>query len=305
MTFDALVAGEINPDLILSGDVVPRFGQVEQLLEGASLRTGSSAAIFACGAARLGLSTAFVGLCGDDVFGRFMLGELQRRDVNIEPVIVRPDRSTGVSIILNKGADRAILTFPGLIPELRGSDITDELLRQCRHLHVASYYLQANLMPDLPSVFERAHRLGLTTSIDPNYDPSEEWKQLQNLLPFTDVLLLNEREAAAISGKNDVEGAGAFLASRVGTLAIKLGAEGAFGIRDGERSRVPSPRVNVVDTVGAGDSFDAGFIYAWLNQWDLQRSLLLGCACGALSTGMPGGTEGQPTLEAALKHVPG
>src|SRR5215210_6768568 len=100
-TFDILVAGEINPDLILTGDVNPEFDQVEKLVDSASLTVGSSSAIFACGAARLGLKVAFIGVCGEDIFGRFMLEEMQKRHVDVSNVIVRKDGQTGLSVILN------------------------------------------------------------------------------------------------------------------------------------------------------------------------------------------------------------
>ena len=128
--FDILVAGEINPDLILSGDVIPAFDQTEKLVDSAALTIGSSSAIFACGAARLGLKVAFVGVCGDDLFGHFMLSELEKRGVNVSNVIVRADGQTGLSVILNQGADRAILTHPGLIAALQASDISDGLLTE-------------------------------------------------------------------------------------------------------------------------------------------------------------------------------
>ena len=303
LTLDLLVAGEINPDLILSGDVLPRFGQAEQLLDSASLTIGSSAAIFACGAARLGLRPALIGVCGDDMFGRFMLDQLAARGVAVGNAIIRHGQPTGLSVILNRAADRAILTLPGLIGALRGSEISDALLEQARHLHVASYFLQTDLRPDLPDVFQRARRLGLTTSLDTNYDPSEQWAHLDALLPRTDILFLNEREALALSGESDLEAAVTRLAPQVKTLAVKLGSQGAIGKRDGLLSRVPAIPVRVVDTVGAGDSFDAGFIYAFLNHWDLERSLRLACACGALSAQQAGGTAGQPTLTEAMQHV--
>ncbi|HNH06413.1 MAG TPA: carbohydrate kinase family protein, partial [Anaerolineales bacterium] len=134
--FDILVAGEINPDLILTGDVNPEFDQVEKLVTSATLTVGSSSVIFACGAARLGLRVAFIGVCGDDVFGRFMLAEMQKRNVNVDHVIIRTAGQTGLSVILNREADRAILTHPGLIADLQASDIADSLLAQTRHLHV-------------------------------------------------------------------------------------------------------------------------------------------------------------------------
>ena len=301
--FDILVAGEINPDLILSGDVVPEFGQVEKLVNHATLAIGSSSAIFACGAARLGLRVAFIGVCGDDVFGRFMLAEMQKRNVDVSHVIVREGGDTGLSVILNQESDRAILTHPGLIAELRGSDIPDTLLRQVRHLHVASYFLQTNLQPDLPELFRRARELGLTTSLDPNYDPSGKWIGFDDLLSVTDVFLPNGKEALSLSGESNVDEAASRLGSKVAALAIKLGEEGAMGFRNGQNIRVASIPVKVVDTVGAGDSFDAGFIYGYLNQWDLEKSLQLACICGALSAQAQGGTSAQPRFDEAVAFL--
>ena len=301
--FDILVAGEINPDLILSGDVVPEFGQVEKLVNHATLAIGSSSAIFACGAARLGLRVAFIGVCGDDVFGRFMFAEMQKRNVDVSHVIVREGGDTGLSVILNQESDRAILTHPGLIAELRGSDIPDTLLRQARHLHVASYFLQTNLQPDLPKLFRRAREVGLTTSLDPNYDPSEKWIGFDELLSVTDIFLPNGKEALSLSGESNVDEAASRLGSKVAALAIKLGEEGAMGFRNGQNVRVASIPVKVVDTVGAGDSFDAGFIYGYLNQWDLEKSLQLACICGALSAQAQGGTSAQPRFDEAVAFL--
>ncbi len=303
--FDILVAGEINPDLILSGDIVPEFGQVEKLIDSATLTIGSSSAIFACGAARLGLKVAFIGVCGDDVFGHFMLDEMQKRGVNIENVIVRPEGYTGLSVILTSGADRAILTHPGLISTLQASDISDNLLRQARHLHVASYFLQTALQAELPHLFHHAHSLGLTTSLDTNYDPSEKWLGFDELLSATNIFLPNEKEAISLSGDPDADLAANRLGDKVETLAIKMGAEGALGVSQNQKVRLPSITANVVDTVGAGDSFDAGFLFGHLNGWSLEKSLRLACVCGALSTQKAGGVNGQPTLDEAMKYVPG
>ncbi|MFN8461710.1 MAG: sugar kinase [Anaerolineales bacterium] len=322
--FDILVAGEINPDLILSGNVMPEFGQVEKLVDSSALTIGSSSAIFACGAARLGLKVAFIGVCGDDVFGRFMLDEMSKRNVDVSHVIVRKDGQTGLSVILNSPfdyesryvtqgvttrpsaqGDRAILTHLGLIAELRASDIADGLLAQARHLHVASYFLQTKLQPDLPALFKRARTLGLSTSLDTNYDPSEKWSGFDELLAVTNIFLPNEVEAKSLTGAENVDEAATRLKVKVEAFAIKLGKDGALGTFGSQRVRMNSIPVNVVDTVGAGDSFDAGFIYGYLNDWSLEKSLRLACVCGSLSTQHAGGTSGQPTLEEAMKHVSG
>lgn len=300
--FDILVAGEINPDLILAGDVKPEFNQVEKLIDSAALTIGSSSAIFSCGAARLDLKIAFIGVCGKDVFGRFMLDEMQKRNVDVSNVIVR-DGQTGLSVILSTGTDRAILTHMGLISALQASDIPDALLRQTRHLHVASYFLQTNLQPSLPDLFRRARELGLTTSLDTNYDPSEKWIGFDELLSVTNVFLPNEKEAKSLSEKMDIDLAAEELGGRVDMLAIKLGPDGALGVSASKKVRVTSIPVKVMDTVGAGDSFNAGFLYGYLHKWDLEKALRLACICGALSTQKAGGTEAQPTLDEAMKYV--
>jgi len=303
--FDILVAGEINPDLILSGDVEPVFNQVEKLVDSAVLTIGSSSAIFACGAARLGLKVAFIGVCAEDVFGRFMLAEMSRRGVDVRSVIIVPGGSTGMGVILTRGADRAILTYPGLISALKGGDVSDSLLKQARHLHVASYFLQTGLQAGLPALFERAHALGLTTSLDTNYDPSEQWLGLDHLLAHTDIFFPNETETCSLAGTPDVPLAAQRLARKVKTLVVKLGGQGALAIKDGVRAQTAALAVKVVDTVGAGDSFDAGFMYGALHGWPLDRTLRLAAVCGGLSTRAAGGTTAQATLEEARAYGAG
>jgi len=303
--YDLLVAGEINPDLILSGDVEPVFDQVEKLLESATLTIGSSSAILACGAVRLGLKVAFIGVCGDDLFGHFMLNAMQAQGVDVSQVVIDPRQITGVSVILNRGMDRAILTHTGAMATLRAEQISDNLLRQARHLHVASYYLQIALQPDMPGLFRRARELGLSTSLDTNWDPTEHWSGLDDLLPLTNVFLPNQAEACAIAGVSDIESAGIHLACLAEIVAVKLGASGAAAWQGSDTYKSTSIPVKVVDTIGAGDTFDAGFLYGYLNGWPVNCSLQLACVCGALSTQSAGGTAGQPTLDEAIQYVSG
>jgi len=302
--YDILVAGEINPDLILSGNVTPEFGQVEKLVDSAVLTVGSSSAIFACEAARLGLKVAFVSVSGDDIFGRFMLDEMNSCGVDTSAVFVRPGGGTGLSVILNRGADRAILTYPGLIHALTATEVTNDLLRRSRHLHVASYFLQTALQPGLPDLFARAHALGLTTSLDTNWDPSGEWRGFDELLCRVDVFLPNENEALALTGTKEIESVIQRLSESCKVVAIKLGADGAIARRGGETARAPAIPVEVVDTIGAGDTFDAGFLFGWLNGWSIKKTLSLAVVCGSLSARAAGGTSAQPTLDEAMKYVP-
>lgn len=302
--YDVLVAGEINPDLILSdAQLAVGFGQQETLVENMALSIGSSSAIFACGAARLGLRVGFVGVVGDDLFGHFMLDAMRDRDVDVAPVIVDQAARTGLSVILSRGADRAILTYPGAIPALHAGQVSDDLLSQARHLHVASYFLQTHLREGLPGLFRRAHSLGLTTSLDTNWDPSGEWRGLDDLLALADVFLPNENEALAVAHADTVDAALEQLTQLSQTVAIKQGERGGVAQREADTvSAAPLP-VEVVDTVGAGDTFDAGFLYGYLNDWPLEKSLRLACVCGSLSTQSAGGTEGQPSLPQALERM--
>ena len=155
----------------------------------------------------------------------------------------------------------------------------------------------------LPRIFERARSLGLSTSLDTNYDPSEQWRGFDELLSVTNVFLPNEAEACSLTREENAELAATKLAGRVETLAIKLGAQGALGLSKDQKVRVASIPVKVVDTVGAGDSFDAGFIYGYLQGWPLEKTLRAAAICGARSTQAAGGTAAQATLDEVLREL--
>jgi sugar/nucleoside kinase (ribokinase family) len=302
--YDLVVVGDLNADLILRGDVIPAFGQAEKLVEDATLTIGSSAAIFSCGAARLGLRVAFIGKVGEDEFGRFMLRSLALRDVDTSGVVVDPGIRTGLSVILSRRGDRAILTYPGSIPELRFSEISHELIAQSRHLHLGSYFLLEALRPDVPALFDQAHQAGLTVSLDTNYDPQENWDSgVQRALQRADIFLPNEVECRLIAKIQQTDLALQSLAQQVDVVAVKLGAQGALAQQGSHTAREPAIPVEVVDTVGAGDSFDAGFIYGYLAGWDLQKSLRMGVVCGALSLRLAGGTQAQATFAEAAAYL--
>lgn len=299
--FDLLVAGEINPDLILSDPALEaRFGQQETLVEDATLTIGSSSAIFACGAARLGLKVAFIGVVGNDIFGNYMLTALTSRGVDVSQVIIAPDQKTGLSVILDRGLDRAILSHIGTMNALRADQVTDDLLRRARHLHVASYFLQTALLPDLPALFKKARALGVSTSLDTNWDPAGQWSGVAASLQATTVFFPNQAEALALTQTSTAEEALQALAGDVPIVAVKLGKLGAIARRGDEIVHIPALSVDVVDTVGAGDSFDAGFIYSYLQGWSLEAMLRLAVACGSLSTRAHGGTAAQATLQEAM-----
>jgi sugar/nucleoside kinase (ribokinase family) len=308
---DLLVLGDINPDLILSDAAMEvAFGQAETLVDDAQLTVGGSGAIMACAAARLGLRVALAGLVGDDQFGAFMLREVSRRGVDVSGVVVDGGARTGLTVVLARPGDRAILTFPGAIAAMAADRIDAGLLARARHVHVSSFYLQTALAPGLAEVLARARAQGATTSVDPNWDPSGGWDGgLRELLPLVDVLLPNAAEACRIAAVPDVEPAAATLAAPGPLVAVKLGRDGGLAVPAGGgpvmRSPAPHAVVEPVDAVGAGDTFDAGLLAGWLAGAPLEEALALACACGALSLRRAGGTAAQPTLEEARAVMAG
>jgi len=299
---DLLVVGDCNPDLVLrGGDVVPEFGQVERLVEEGQLTVGGSGAITACGAARLGLRTALSSVVGADPLGRFMLGALGERGVDASGVVVRPEARTGVSVVLVRDADRAILTALGTISELTEDLVDRQLLRAARHVHVSSFFLQSALRPGLAELLREARGAGASTSIDTNWDPSEEWDGgLLDLLPEITILFVNAEEARRIAASADAEHAARALSrDSHGLVVVKLGAQGALAVIGDQVIRSAAVAVEEVDSVGAGDSFDAGFLAGHLAGRPPEESLRLANACGALSMRAAGGTGAQPTLAEA------
>jgi sugar/nucleoside kinase (ribokinase family) len=303
--FDLLVLGDANPDLLLTGDVEPAFGQAERLVDGARLTIGGSGAIVATGASRLGLRVGFCGIVGDDPFGRFLRDELERHDVDIGGLVVDPDRPTGVSVVLARPNDRAILTHAGTIADLRTDLIDPARLGLARHVHVSSFFLQQSLAPGLPALFERVRAGGATTSVDPNWDPSERWDGgLRDLLGHADVFLPNATEASRIAGIDELDDAVLALAERAGVVVTKDGADGALAAHGERLVRAAAPTIEAVDTTGAGDAFDAGYLASMLAGDPLERSLAIANACGALSTLALGGVDAQPTMDEVLTLLP-
>ena len=303
---DLLVLGDVNPDLVLSDpslDVV--FGQAETLVERAELTIGGSGAIMACAAARLGLRTALAGLVGDDQFGAFMREAVAGRGVVVSGVVVDPGVHTGLTVVLARPGDRAILTFPGAIAAMTADRVDRALLARARHVHISSFYLQTGLVAGLPALLRAVRAGGATTSVDPNWDPSSEWDGgLRDLLGEIDVLVPNEVEACRIGGVDNVERAAHALAQHGPLVAVKLGADGALAVPAGGgaavRAQPPPGLPEPVDAVGAGDTFDAGLLTGLLAGEPLLDALALACACGALSLRGAGGTAGQPTLDEAM-----
>jgi sugar/nucleoside kinase (ribokinase family) len=291
------VIGELNADLIASGLVSPPTLGREVLASDFHTVLGSASAIFACGAARLRHPVSFFSKVGDDELGRFCLEALTRDGISTKQIRTVPQGQTGVTISLSTSSDRALVTMLGLIAQLRLADLNLEALRGHSHLHLTSFFLQLGLRPSFPRIMRRARKLGLTTSFDPNSDPSSSWgREIWSSIEETTILFVNREEALQLTKKATVEAALEYLAEMSLCVVIKLGPGGAIAAVGDETVCAPAFDVSPVDTTGAGDSFAAGFVHAFLSGRDLQQCLVEGNACGALSTLQVGGTAGQPDL---------
>lgn len=299
--FDLLVLGDAKPDLILGGTDEIAFGLGERIIEGARLTLGGSGAICACGAAALGLRVAFAGVVGDDEHGTFVAGALGARGVDTSGLRIDPEVPTGVSVVLKRGDDEAVLTSLGSVATFSSDHLDRAALASARHVHVASYFLQHALRPSLGELFARAHAAGASTSIDPNRDYTGDWDGgLFDLLDATDVLFANSSEVREITGVDDVDVAAEALAERGTVVAVKFLQGGGLAVWADEMVRSEAIPTTVMDTTGAGASFAAGFIAGRLEGWSLDRCLALAAACASLSTRGVGGTAAQPSMEEAL-----
>ena len=293
-----VIIGELNVDLIMSGcSRWPTLG-AEVNVDGFTMTLGSSSAICAVGLARLGRPVSFIGLVGTDPWGDHCIDVLQSAGVDLSGVTRDPGVATGVTVSLTSPAGRGLVTYPGATAALTPAHLPGHLFTGRRHLHVSSFFLQSGMRGSWRSIVERARKAGWTVSLDSGCDPEDAWRDdVRELAGMVDIFLPNDVELASITGCADPEMALAALDNGHTRTIVKLGAAGCMTLVGGRPFRVAPPPVIAVDTTGAGDSFNAGFLHAWLDDRPLDECLRSGVACGALSTRAPGGTTAQPAAE--------
>lgn len=286
------VVGELNLDLVLTG-LPERFEpDREYLASDLALTLGSSSAIFAHNFALLGNDVLFHSAIGDDPLGAICLARLSESGTNVSAVRRFEHRKTGLTVILPQRGHRFILTYPGVMAEMRFEDLDLERLFAARHLHLSSFFLQHALRPRVAELFQIAKEKGLTTSLDPNDDPDDAWgEDVLEVLPSVDVLLPNEREACRMAHSDDPVEAVALLARKGPIVAMKRGSSGVLARQGSQVFQAPSVAVEAVDTIGAGDSFDAGFLHQFIRGKSIEECLRYGNLAGGFSTTRRGGTE--------------
>ena len=295
---DVLTVSDMCVDLVLSGNVRPQFHQVEQLIDEYELELGGSANIFAAQFAKLGGRAGVIGCVGEDLFGDFALDRLRTAGVDISRVKRQASLKTGLGVALSEPNDRAILTYLGTIDAIQPNNIPETTLDSCRHWHITSFFLLQSLTNFWSDWVRACKARGVTVSLDPNWDPSNRWQGLKELLPFVDVFFPNEAEATAIADCPDVEQAGAELASYGPLVVVKCGSKGAITFKGSEILQAgsggdDSAPPKIADSVGAGDNFDAAFIRGWLLGQDIRSCLALANRCAVASLRHFGGIKGQ------------
>ncbi len=297
--FNVIVVGELNIDLILNKIAAfPVMGK-EILADEMTVTLGSSSAIFANNLSILGSKVTYIGKVGTDNFANQVCSTLEKSGVDINNIIKTPDFLTGLTVALNYDNDRAMVTYPGAMNELKINDVTDEALNSASHMHLSSVFLQEGLKPDVVQVFKKAKELGLTTSFDPQWDPHEKWDvNLKDLLPYVDVFLPNESELQQFTSRSSIDEALEVIKPYCNVVVVKNGVEGAI-IWDGSKIVKQKAFLNesVKDAIGAGDSFNSGFIFQYTNKRPLTKCLEFAALTGAINTTGAGGTAAFETIE--------
>jgi sugar/nucleoside kinase (ribokinase family) len=291
--FDVTIAGELNLDLILYGLPQELPPEREIVTNQMMLTLGSSSAIVAHNLAALGARVGFISRIGDDSLGEIALERLNAGGVDVSKVCcVKDGAKTGLTVVLQRDTWRNMVTYAGTIFDLTFDDLDLEYLTDSRHFHFSSFYLLRGLRDRVPELFQKLKARGLTISLDTNDDPDDLWQGgLKEALRYVDVFLPNAREARKISETDDLRLALDRLAEIVPLVVVKNGSQGVIAKRGEQTFSSPALTVESVDAVGAGDSFDAGFLSQYLRGSGIDVCLAIGNAAGAFSTTRAGGTE--------------
>lgn len=291
--FDVTIAGDINLDLILYGLDQSMPVEREIIANDFRMTLGGSAAIVAHNLAALGSSVGFIGKTGSDSLGEIALQRLTGIGVDTRRCVrSNGAATTGVTVLLHHGATRHILTYLGTMAEMTVDDLDIEYLSDSKHFHISSFFLQKKLQRDLPDLCKNLRQRGLTISLDTNDDPDDRWgDEFTAMLPLIDILLPNEDEAKRMARNGDLHEALNWLSKRVPIIVVKCGSRGALLKTPDRLLEIPPLRVSPVDTVGAGDSFNAGFLSLFAKGEELEACVAAGNVAAALSTLRSGGTE--------------
>ena len=291
--FDIIALGELNVDLILNQiEGEPEIGK-EKFAKQMTLTLGSSTAIFAANAAALGARVAFCGMIGNDSFGDLVETSLQAKGVDTRYLIRQDKYATGATICMSYDEDRANLTYQGAMDYMGLAEINPEVFTSTKHIHISSIYMQSAVKRDLMKILELCKENGVTVSLDSQWDPAEKWDlDYKQVLPLVTVFMPNETELKFLTRKPTLEEAIEEIRPFTNAAVIKCGSKGSILMRKGmpDRKQAALLNKNVVDCIGAGDSFNSGFLTRFAAGDPLDRCQEYGNMTGAVNTTAAGGT---------------
>lgn len=290
--WDVYVVGDINVDLIVPDmNSLPSPGQ-EINVDNMTLNVGGGAAIFTLGLAKLGVKAAFNGIIGDDMCGKFILNELKSRSIDTSLIRISEQNKTGISIALTNENDRSFITYMGTNTELDINSVDN--IQLAKHVHVTGYRGSLNHKKYIEAL-KKIKQTDATISLDVGWDDTGEWYEgIFEIISYVDIFFINEVEAINYSKCETAEKALKKLSQFCSNVVIKMGSKGSVSVRNGKVETAEAFKVKAIDTTGAGDSFNAGYVYAFLKGLDLKNCLICGNGCGALSVTALGGNTGFP-----------
>ncbi|MEM9969613.1 MAG: PfkB family carbohydrate kinase [Pseudomonadota bacterium] len=288
-----LSVGRLYCDLIFTG--LPRMPTIgtEVFTDGFGAHAGGGAFITAAHLAQLGHSSSLAAMLPASPFGELMRPDLEASGVDLSLCApLAASEGPQVTVAMAEGADRSFLTrrAGAAFPKLSAADIAR---RQFRHIHVGEI---ASLV-DRPDILNIARAQGATVSADCGWDDALDAGAVRPLLSMIDVFLPNEAEIEHLRkvGLSD---------ARAPLTVVKKGARGASLMTNGSTLTAPAVATDVLDTTGAGDAFNAGFLSSWLRGAPLQTCLEAGNRRGALAVRTRGGFA-MPSMSLSELGVPG
>jgi sugar/nucleoside kinase (ribokinase family) len=301
-----MVAGDLFLDIVMSGFAYwPEPGE-ESVASEICREVGGGAAITACGLAKLGSKVGVLGVVGSDV-GSWMIDRLRKCGVETSGIHYDLNEATAFTVAISSPRDRSFFTYPGAnnaFPRILMDAATERMLSHARHVHLAC-------APELDSILELLQALrenDCCISLDVGWH--EAWlrdARAMEAVRHVDIFFPNQKEAFAMTGEDDAHRIlEHFRGEGVKAVVLKLGNRGAGMLWQDRICFVARYHVDAVDTTGAGDCFNAGFLHAWLRSQDAETCLRAAAICGALSTEALGGISGFPSrdrLEVELKKA--
>ncbi|WP_417444357.1 carbohydrate kinase family protein [Joostella sp.] len=302
---ELLVVGELNVDLILNQiQGFPKIG-TEIIADKMNLTLGSSSAIMAANASAIGINTAFCGVVGNDDYGTFIEAELEKKQVSAEFIKKTNEHQSGITIVMNYDQDRANVTYCGAMEALTIDLIPWNDIKGFKHFHLSNFFIQKGIRKDITEIFKKAKECGLTTSLDLQWDPENKWDfDYKECLPFVDVFMPNKEEIFALTKKNTIKEAVSCIEEYANIIVVKMGEEGSIAFKNKEEYKATVfNNPELVDSIGAGDSFNAGFIKKYIEKAPLKECLRVGNLMGALNTTAAGGTTAFTNLESIKETI--